>query len=118
MDPADVTAAVRLTRLKTPCSALLHAVRYNRHPYLFQDSCVPVLTADQAAGAVEVYADAIDLPRDCISLRARLTSTAPPDVTPTPITDDIFQLNLQLLRYLRITNLAHHVPATADDVLA
>ena len=108
IDPADIV--VRLTRLNTPSSALLHTVWYNEHPDLLQGRIIPLLTADQAACTVEVYADATDLPGDCISLRARLTSTATLDFSPAPITDDMLKLKLQLLRYLRIANLARHTP--------
>ena len=113
VDPADV--AVRLTRLNPPSSALLHPVWYNDHPDLSQLRIIPLLTVDQVAGTVEVYTDATGLPGDCISLRARLTSTAPLDVSPAPITDDMLKLKLQLLHYLSIANLARHAPATADD---
>ena len=44
VDPADIV--VRLTRLNTPNSALLHTVWYNDHPDLFQDRIIPLLTED------------------------------------------------------------------------
>ena len=112
------TIDLHLTHLNTPTSTLLHTVWYHDQPDEVQDRLVPLLTEDQAEGTVEVFAGAADLSSDTISLRARLVSTAPPGVATPPFTEDMLRLKLQVLRYLRIANLARHVPATADPVPA
>ena len=116
VDPESI--ALHLTGLNTPTCTLLYSVWHHDQPDKVQDRLIPLLTADHAEGTMEVFADATDLSEDTISMSARPVSTARPEATLSPITDEMLLLILQLPRYLRIANLARHVPTTMDLVSA